>query len=284
MSKADSKVTDNVKRYLQMIADYPKLSQEEELALYKRIQQGDKDAKDTFIRCNLKLVVSVAKQYARFSVPMMDLIQEGNLGLMKAIEKFDPSMGYRFSTYGIQWIRQYISRYIMDKGKVIHIPVHVIENEFKVRKAIDTLLKEYQRDPTIKELAKETGFSEERVIELLNLIQDPLSIDMNVNDENDTVLSDLIADPKSDEMINGMNKEFIHEDIIKALTVLNERERDIIIKHFGLNDQPAITLEEIGQEYGITRERVRQIESAAIRKLKATDVRKYLEAYYHDLK
>lgn len=284
MSKADSKVTDNVKRYLQMIADYPKLSQAEELALYKRIQQGDKDAKDTFIRCNLKLVVSVAKQYARFSVPMMDLIQEGNLGLMKAIEKFDPSMGYRFSTYGIQWIRQYISRYIMDKGKVIHIPVHVIENEFKVRKAIDTLLKEYQRDPTIKELAKETGFSEERVIELLNLIQDPLSIDMNVNDENDTVLSDLIADPKSDEMINGMNKEFIHEDIIKALTVLNERERDIIIKHFGLNDQPAITLEEIGQEYGITRERVRQIESAAIRKLKATDVRKYLEAYYHDLK
>lgn len=284
MSKADSKLTDNVKRYLQMIADYPKLSQEEELALYKRIQQGDKDAKDTFIRCNLKLVVSVAKQYTRFSVPMMDLIQEGNLGLMKAVEKFDPNMGYRFSTYGIQWIRQYISRYIMDKGKIIHIPVHVIENEFKVRKAIDTLLKEYQRDPTIEELAKETGFSEERVIELLNLIQDPLSIDMNVNDENDTVLSDLIADPKSDQMINGMNKEFIHDDIIKALAVLNERERDIIMKHFGLNDQPAVTLEEIGREYGITRERVRQIESAAIRKLKATDVRKYLEAYYHDLK
>lgn len=284
MSKADPKVSDNIKCYLQMIAEYPKLSQAEEKALYERIQQGDKEAKDRFIRCNLKLVVSVAKQYARFSVPMMDLIQEGNLGLMKAIEKFDPNLGYRFSTYGIQWIRQYISRFIMDKGKVIHIPVHVLENEFKVRKAIDTLLKEHQKEPTIAQIAKETGFHEDKVVELLNLVQDPLSIDMNVNEEGDTCLSDLIADPNTEKTMNHMNEEFIHEDIIKSLAILNERERDIIIKHFGLQRVSAMTLEEIGKEYGISRERVRQIESAAIRKLKASNVRKYLEAYYQDLK
>ncbi len=284
MQNADAKLKDNVKQYIQMIAEYPKLSQEEEMNLYHRIQQGDKDAKDLFIRCNLKLVVSVAKQYIRFSVPFMDLIQEGNLGLMKAIEKFDPNMGYRFSTYAIQWIRQSISRYIMDKGKVIHIPVHVIENEFKVRKAADALLKEYHREPTAKELAIETGFSEEKVLELLNLIQDPLSIDMNVNDENETYLSELIPDPNANHIRNHIDKVFIHNDIIKSLAVLNERERDIIIKHFGLNQEPALTLEEIGKIYGITRERVRQIERAAIRKLKAADVRKFLEAYYHDLK
>lgn len=282
MNSTDPKLIDNVKQYLQTISEYPRLNQQEELSLYKRIQMGDTDAKDTFIRCNLKLVVSVAKQYAHFSVPLMDLIQEGNLGLIKAVEKFNPDMGFRFSTYATQWIRQYISRYIMDKGKVIHIPVHVVENEFKVRKAVDTLLKELQREPTIKELAKETGFSEERVSELLNLIQDPLSIDMNVNNENDTCLSDLIADPHTKQMMKNIHDEFIHKDILKSLSILNERERDIIIKHFGLNNETALTLEEIGKSYGITRERVRQIESAAIRKLKSDDVRELLEGYYQD--
>lgn len=282
MNSTDPKLIDNVKQYLQTISEYPRLNQQEELSLYKRIQMGDTDAKDTFIRCNLKLVVSVAKQYAHFSVPLMDLIQEGNLGLIKAVEKFNPDMGFRFSTYATQWIRQYISRYIMDKGKVIHIPVHVVENEFKVRKAVDTLLKELQREPTIKELAKETGFSEERVSELLNLIQDPLSIDMNVSNENDTCLSDLIADPHTKQMMKNIHDEFIHKDILKSLSVLNERERDIIIKHFGLNNETALTLEEIGKSYGITRERVRQIESAAIRKLKSDDVRELLESYYQD--
>lgn len=282
MNSTDPKLIDNVKQYLQTISEYPRLNQQEELSLYKRIQMGDTDAKDTFIRCNLKLVVSVAKQYAHFSVPLMDLIQEGNLGLIKAVEKFNPDMGFRFSTYATQWIRQYISRYIMDKGKVIHIPVHVVENEFKVRKAVDTLLKELQREPTIKELAKETGFSEERVSELLNLIQDPLSIDMNVSNENDTYLSDLIADPHTKQMMKNIHDEFIHKDILKSLSILNERERDIIIKHFGLNNETALTLEEIGKSYGITRERVRQIESAAIRKLKSDDVRELLESYYQD--
>lgn len=282
MNSTDPKLIDNVKQYLQTISEYPRLNQQEELSLYKRIQMGDTDAKDTFIRCNLKLVVSVAKQYAHFSVPLMDLIQEGNLGLIKAVEKFNPDMGFRFSTYATQWIRQYISRYVMDKGKVIHIPVHVVENEFKVRKAVDTLLKELQREPTIKELAKETGFSEERVSELLNLIQDPLSIDMNVSNENDTCLSDLIADPHTKQMMKNIHDEFIHKDILKSLSVLNERERDIIIKHFGLNNETALTLEEIGKSYGITRERVRQIESAAIRKLKSDDVRELLEGYYQD--
>ncbi len=284
MSCSDSKVIDNVKHYLRSIGEYPVLTQAEEVALFKRIKEGDKEAKHRLIRCNLKLVVSAARQYAHFSIPLMDLIQEGNLGLMKATEGFDPSMGYRFSTYAMQWIRQYISRFIMDKGKVIHVPVHVIEHECKVRKARDMLFKELRREPTVKELAKETGFSEEQVARLMNLIQEPISIDRNVNDDNDLRLSDLIGDPHAGQAIKGIHDEFMRADIIKALAVLNEREKDIVIKHFGLNNEQALTLEEIGKKYGISRERVRQIESAAIRKLRSPKVRELLEAYFHDLK
>lgn len=283
MSYSDSKVIDNVKRYLRSNGEYPVLTQAEEVALFKCIKERDKEATHTLIRCNLKLVVSAAKQYAHFSISLMDLIQEGNLGLMKATEGFDPSMGYRFSTYAMQWIRQYISRFIMDKGKVIHVPVHVIEHECKVRKARDTLFKELQRELTVKELAKETGFSEEQVARLMNLIQEPISIDKNVN-ENDLPLSDLIGDPRGSQAIKVIHDEFMRADIIKAMAVLNEREKDIVIKHFGLNNEQALTLEEIGKKYGISRERVRQIESAAIRKLRSPKVRELLEAYFHDLK
>ena len=283
MSPTNSRLSDNVKRYLQMIGEYPTLSQEEEIALCKKIKEGNVDAKDRFIRCNLKLVVSVAKQYSHYGVPLMDLIQEGNLGLIKAIDKFDYTLGYKFSTYGIQWIRQYISRYIMDKGNMIHIPVHVMENEFKVRRAIDTLKKEYQREPSLEELAKETGFSKERIMELLNLIQDPISIDMQIDEEGDTSLGDMIADSSIDAPNTAANGNFIHEDIEKSLAILNERERCVIIKRFGLDGSDPMTLEDIGKIYGITRERVRQIESRAMRKLKTPKIRKELEDYYNDL-
>lgn len=284
MAGNDTKLNDNVKRYLQIIGEYPTLTQEEEIALAKKILEGDIDAKDRFIRCNLKLVVSVAKQYSRYGVPFMDLIQEGNLGLIKAIDKFDYTMGFKFSTYGIQWIRQYISRYIMDKGNMIHIPVHVLENEFKVRRAIDTLYKELQREPTLDELVKETGFTKERVIELLNLIQDPVSIDMQIDEDGETSLGDMIADSSINSPSNSADGTFIREDIEKSLHVLNERERDVIIKRFGLDGEKPMTLEDIGKIYGITRERIRQIESRAMRKLKAPKIRKDLEDYYNDLK
>lgn len=283
MVNANAKLKDNVKRYLQLIGDYPTLTQEEEIALCQRIANGDDAAKDYFIRCNLKLVVSVAKQYANFSVSFMDLIQEGNMGLCKAIEKFDPSLGYKFSTYGIQWIRQYISRYIMDKGNLIHIPIHVLENEFKVRKAFDKLYKDFQREPTIMELAEETGFSEYKIQDLLSLAKDTISIDMQINEDQDTRLSDLIADPDTGSLSGDADEVFVHEDIIKSLNILNDREREIIIRHFGLNDEPPMTLEDIGKLYGITRERVRQIESKAMRKLRTSKTRIELEEYYHDL-
>lgn len=284
MAGNDTRLNDNVKRYLQVIGEYPTLTQEEEIELAKKILEGDIDAKDWFIRCNLKLVVSVAKQYSRYGVPFMDLIQEGNLGLIRAIEKFDYRMGFKFSTYGIQWIRQYISRYIMDKGNMIHIPVHVMENEFKVRKAIDTLYKELHREPTIEELAKETGFPKDKVLELLNLIQDPVSIDMQIDDEGETSLGDMIADSSVNSPTHSADDHFVREDIEKSLHILNERERDVIIKRFGLNGENPMTLEDIGKIYGITRERIRQIESRAMRKLKAPKVRKELEDYYNDLK
>lgn len=284
MRTTNSKLNNNIKRYLQAISEYPTLTPEEEAALCKKIKEGDIDAKDRFIRCNLKLVVSVAKQYAHYGAPLMDLIQEGNLGLIKAIDKFDYTLGYKFSTYGIQWIRQYIARYITDKGNMIHIPVHVMENEFKVRKAIDTLYKEYQRDPTLQELAKETGFSHDKIIELCNLIQEPVSMDMKIDDEGDTSLGDMIADQSIHSPNATLNEKFIKEDIEKLLHILNERERDIIIKRFGLDGNAPMTLEEIGRRYGITRERVRQIENKAMRKLKAPKNRKNLEDYYNDLK
>lgn len=279
----NTKISDNVKRYLQVIGDYPRLSQEEEISLCEKMKNGDIDAKDTFIRCNLKLVVSVAKQYSRYGVPLMDLIQEGNLGLIKAVDKFDYTLGFKFSTYAMQWIRQYISRYIMDKGSMIHIPVHVLENEFKVRKAIDVLCKELQREPTMEEIAAHTGYSVKKVTDLLNMIQDPVSIDMQIDDDGDTSLGDMIADDTISSPHEDADNAFIKENIQKSLHVLNERERDVIIKRFGLNEEAPMTLEDIGKIYGITRERVRQIESKAMRKLKSPKVRHSLEDYYHDI-
>lgn len=283
MAVNSSKLNDNVKNYLQAIGEYPRLTQEEEISLSKKMKEGDIDAKDTFIRCNLKLVVSVAKQYSRYGLPFMDLIQEGNLGLIKAVDKFDYELGFKFSTYAMQWIKQYITRYIMDKGNMIHIPVHVLEHEFKVRKTIDTLTKELHREPSVEEIAKASGFSTKKVIDLLNMIQDPVSIDMQIDDEGDTSLGDMIADSTVVTPKENADGEFIKENIQKSLHVLNERERDVIVKRFGLDGSTPMTLEDIGKIYGITRERVRQIESKAMRKLKAPKVRSSLEDYYNDL-
>lgn len=278
----NAKINDNVKRYLQAIGEYPRLTQEEEVSLCEQMKTGDIDAKDTFIRCNLKLVVSVAKQYSRYGVPLMDLIQEGNLGLIRAVDKFDYTLGFKFSTYAMQWIRQYISRYIMDKGNMIHIPVHVLENEFKVRKSIDILCKELQREPSVEEIAQHSGFTVKKVSELLNMIQDPVSIDMQIDDDGETSLGDMIADATITTPHEDADSAFIKENIQKSLHILNERERDVIIRRFGLNEQAPMTLEDIGKIYGITRERVRQIESKAMRKLKSPKVRHSLEDYYND--
>lgn len=282
-SQNSMKLTDNVKRYLHDIGEYPRLTQEEEIYYCKKIKEGDIDAKDTFIRCNLKLVVSIAKHFARYQAPLMDLIQEGNLGLIKAVDKFDYTLGYKFSTYAMQWIRQYISRYLMDKTNMIHIPVHVLENEFRIRKLIDHLSKEYHRLPTMEEIMKESGLSKEKVLDLLNMVQEPISIDQQIDEDGDTSLGDMLADESIASPEEVVNIEYVKECIQKSLDTLDERERCIITKRFGLDGNPPQTLEDIGKFYGITRERIRQIESKAMRKLKTPKIRGNLEDYYHDL-
>lgn len=283
MATQSFKFNDNVKHYLQTIGEYATLSQGEEVALCEKMKDGDIDAKDTFIRCNLKLVVSIAKQYSRYRVPFMDLIQEGNLGLIRAVDKFDYTLGYKFSTYATQWIRQYITRYIMDKSNMIHIPVHVMENEFKLRKLIDQLNKQLQSVPSLEQIVEASGMSQEKVVELLNLIQDPVSMDMQIDEDGDTSLVDMIADTSISTPYESAEETFIKENISKSLLVLNERERVVIMKRFGLDGGNPMTLEEIGKFYGITRERIRQIESKAMRKLKTPKVRNTLEDFYHDI-
>ena len=273
----------NVQSYLNSIGDFPRLTQEDEVACFQKIEAGDQEAKEYFIDCNLKLVVNIAKQYHQYRVPFMDLIQEGNLGLIRAVEKFDYRKGFKFSTYATQWIKQYITRYILDKEKMIHIPVHVAESEFKVRKAIDHLSKELQREPSLEEIAKHCGMKVEQIRELLDLTQPTVSIDAQIDEDGDTSLGDMLCDdhqltPEQEAEVTNM-KEIIQ----KSLHVLTQREKDVITMRFGLDGGSSMTLEDIGKRYGITRERVRQIENKAMRKLASKSVKDDLkDLYYKD--
>lgn len=283
MAKGSQSIRGNVQSYLNSIGGYPLLTHEDEIEYFKKIEEGDKAAKEYFIDCNLKLVVNIAKQYSRYQVPFMDLVQEGNLGLIKAVEKFDYRKGFKFSTYATQWIRQYITRYILDKEKMIHIPVHVAENEFKIRKAIDRLMKDLQREPTLEEIAKECDMSVPQIRELLDVTQSTVSMDAQIDDDGDTSLGDMLSDEDALTPEQNADHVYIKETVQKSLDVLNERERDVIVRRYGLNGEQPMTLEDIGKIYGITRERVRQIESKAMRKLGSSNVKAGLrDLYYHD--
>lgn len=283
MAKSSQTIRGNVQSYLNSIGGYPRLTHEEEIAYFKRIEEGDKDAKEYFINCNLKLVVNIAKQYHHYQIPFMDLIQEGNLGLIRAVEKFEWRKGFKFSTYATQWIRQYITRYILDKEKIIHIPVHVAESEFKVRKTIDHLMKELQREPTIEEIAKECNMSCTQVYELMGFAQSTVSIDAQIDDDSDTSLGDMLSDEGTMTPQQNADNVYIKETVQKSLSILKDREKDVIIRRYGLNGEAPMTLEDIGKIYGITRERVRQIESKAMRKLGSKSVKEGLkDFYYHD--
>lgn len=283
MANGSQSIRGNVQSYLNHIGDFPRLTHEEEMECFKKIETGDKEAKDYFINCNLKLVVNIAKQYNHYRAPFMDLIQEGNLGLIRAVEKFDYRKGFKFSTYATQWIKQYITRYILDKEKMIHIPVHVAESEFKVRKAIDHLSKELQREPSQEEIAKQCGMKVEQVRELMNLNQATVSIDAQIDDDGDTSLGDMLSDETNLTPAQVADSLYMKEIIQKSLHVLGERERDVIVMRYGLNGDQPMTLEDIGKIYGITRERVRQIESKAMRKLASRNVKESLkDLYYSD--
>ena len=272
---------DPVKAYLKEIGRVPLLTMEQELELARAAQAGDADARRKLSEANLRLVVSVAKRYAGRGLPFLDLIQEGNLGLMKAAEKFEPDRGFRFSTYATWWIRQSITRAIADQGRVIRIPVHLVESINRVKKTAGELLRRTGREPTAEEIAAQLDMEPARVRELIQLAQDPISLETPVGEEEDAHLEDFIQDEEAGVPVDEAGRELLRRELANVLKSLTPREERVLTLRFGLEDGQARTLEELGKEFNVTRERIRQIEAKALRKLRhpsrAKRLRDYLE-------
>ena len=263
---------DPVKTYLKEIGRVPLLSAEEEAALARAAQAGDEDARR-------RLVVSVAKRYAGRGLPFLDLIQEGNLGLMKAAEKFEPDRGFKFSTYATWWIRQSITRAIADQGRTIRIPVHLVESINRVKKTAGELLRRTGREPTAEEIAAQLDMEPARVRELIQLAQDPISLETPVGEEEDAHLEDFIQDDEAGVPADEAGRQLLRRELMNVLKSLTPREERVIALRFGLEDGRARTLEELGREFNVTRERVRQIEAKALRKLRHPSRAKRLRDY-----
>ncbi|MCD7737055.1 MAG: RNA polymerase sigma factor RpoD [Lachnospiraceae bacterium] len=259
---------DPVRMYLKEIGNVPLLSGEEEIELAKRVEQGDDEAKKKLTEANLRLVVSIAKKYVGRGMPFLDLIQEGNMGLMKAVDKFDYTKGYKFSTYATWWIRQAITRGIADTGRTIRVPVHMVETINKTLRMTRTLLQELGREPTPEEVADRLGVPVSRVREVLKISRDPVSLDTPIGEEDDSHLGDFIEDDTALSPADSAAFSMLREELSTALESLTERERQVVKLRFGLEDGRARTLEEVGKEFNVTRERIRQIEAKALRKLR----------------
>lgn len=272
---------DPVKAYLKEIGQVPLLSTEEEQTLARAARAGDADARRRLSEANLRLVVSVAKRYAGRGLPFLDLIQEGNLGLMKAAEKFEPDRGFKFSTYATWWIRQSITRAIADQGRTIRIPVHLVEHINRVRKTAGELLRKNGREPTAEEIAVRLEMEPDRVRELLQLAQEPVSLETPVGEEEDAHLEDFIQDEEAGIPVDEAGRQLLRQELMSVLKSLTPREERVITLRFGLDDGRPRTLEELGKEFNVTRERIRQIEAKALRKLRhpsrAKRLRDYLE-------
>lgn len=272
---------DPVKAYLKEIGQVPLLSAEEEQTLARAARAGDADARRRLSEANLRLVVSVAKRYAGRGLPFLDLIQEGNLGLMKAAEKFEPDRGFKFSTYATWWIRQSITRAIADQGRTIRIPVHLVEHINRVRKTAGELLRKNGREPTAEEIAVRLEMEPDRVRELLQLAQEPVSLETPVGEEEDAHLEDFIQDEEAGIPVDEAGRQLLRQELMNVLKSLTPREERVITLRFGLDDGRPRTLEELGKEFNVTRERIRQIEAKALRKLRhpsrAKRLRDYLE-------
>ena len=261
-------IEDPVRMYLKEIGKVPLLSAEEEIELAKKMEQGDENAKKRLAEANLRLVVSIAKRYVGRGMLFLDLIQEGNLGLIKAVEKFDYRKGYKFSTYATWWIRQAITRAIADQARTIRIPVHMVETINKLIRVSRQLLQELGREPTPEEIAEEMDMPVDRVREILKISQEPVSLETPIGEEEDSHLGDFIQDDNVPVPADAAAFTLLKEQLVEVLGTLTEREQKVLRLRFGLDDGRARTLEEVGKEFNVTRERIRQIEAKALRKLR----------------
>ncbi len=270
---------DPLKLYVRAIGDGPLLTPAEERELARRKDDGDEEAKKKLIESNLRLVMSITRNYTKAGVPLLDLIQEGNLGLIRAVEKFDYKLGYKLSTYATWWIRQAVTRALADQGRTIRLPVHVADQVRRLMRARRQLAQKLNREPTEEELARESGFSQKRVQELLDLVEDPVSLETPVGD-GESMYADLIEDIHSERPDESTSKKLRRVELAEAMLRLNPRMRRVVSLRFGLNGEAPQTLEQVGAGLGITRERVRQLESRALRELRAVapDLELYLRS------
>ena len=272
-------IEDPVRMYLKEIGKVSLLTADEEIELAKRMEQGDEDAKKRLAEANLRLVVSIAKRYVGRGMLFLDLIQEGNLGLIKAVEKFDYRKGYKFSTYATWWIRQAITRAIADQARTIRIPVHMVETINKLIRVSRQLLQELGREPTPEEIAEEMDMNVDRVREILKISQEPVSLETPIGEEEDSHLGDFIQDDNGPVPADAAAFTLLKEQLIEVLGTLTEREQKVLRLRFGLDDGRARTLEEVGKEFNVTRERIRQIEAKALRKLRHPSRSRKLKDY-----
>ena len=278
----NASINDPVRMYLKEIGKISLLSLDEELALSKRVEEGDEEAKRLLAESNLRLVVSIAKRYVGRNLSFLDLIQKGNIGLMKAVDKFDASKGYKFSTYATWWIRQAITRAIADQAKTIRVPVHMVETINKLKRIQRQMTLELNREPTEAELAKKMNTTEEKVREIFKISQDPLSLETPIGEEDDSHLGDFLKDESSMSPEEYAINEVLKDEIEEVLCTLTPREEEVLKLRFGLKGGTCHTLEEVGNMFGVTRERIRQIEAKALRKLRHPSRSRKLKDYLSD--
>ncbi len=271
--------TDPVRQYLREIGKYPLLDAEEEIELAKNYEKQSKRAKDKLIESNLRLVVSIAKKYIGRGLSLLDLIQEGNQGLIRAVEKYDWRRGFKFSTYATWWIRQAITRAIADQARTIRIPVHMVETINKLYRTSQKLMQELGREPTPEEIGQELELTADRVREIFKISQETTSLDTKVGEDEDSTLGDFIPDESQDSPVDAASKQLLKDHLEEVLGTLTERESKVLALRFGLDGGQARTLEEVGKVFGVTRERIRQIEAKALRKLRHPSRRKKLQDY-----